>query len=190
MWMPRGRLPGCSKKSLKYHARKRGGRKAALFCVAGKERLCLPQGRYILCRFPFAAKDRRFPKGDRKALWSPPQRRNPLRYGTGKEGPSLPQGRYILCRFPYAAKGRRFPKGDRKALWSPPQRRNPLRNSAQQERLFPWGKRGLARCSLSWLHAAPVPRGASPGWCQRARGVKGAGIPPPFLGRAFLFRMP
>ena len=54
---------------------------------------------------------RRFPKGDRKALWSPPQRRFPLAaIKTKKHGSAM----------------RRFPKGDRKALWSPPQRRFPL----------------------------------------------------------------
>ena len=54
---------------------------------------------------------RRFPKGDRKALWSPPQRRFPLAaIKIKKHGSAM----------------RRFPKGDRKALWSPPQRRFPL----------------------------------------------------------------
>ena len=53
---------------------------------------------------------RRFPKGDRKALWSPPQRRFPLAaIKIKKHGSAM----------------RRFSKGDRKALWSPPQRRFP-----------------------------------------------------------------
>ncbi len=102
---------------------------------------CPAQETYFL-RCPSASTGgrRRFPKGDRKALWSPPQRRNPLR-NRKKQGSSFPcpaQETYFL-RCPSASTGgrRRFPKGDRKALWSPPQRRNPLRNIKKKEKSFP-----------------------------------------------------
>ena len=165
MWTPRGRLPGCSKKSLKYHARKRGGRNAALFCVAGKERLCLPQGRYILCRFPFAAKGRRFPKGDRKALWSRPQARNPLRLQTdtikyfANNRTGAPQqsdapvnlshnkaSDFLRAQGLPQAWGRRIPKGDRKALWSRPQARNPQRLQTDTIKYFANNRTGAPLC--------------------------------------------
>ena len=38
-------------------------------------------------KFLLVVRGRRFPKGDRKALWSPPQRRNPLGYGEKKGRP-------------------------------------------------------------------------------------------------------
>ncbi len=80
---------------------------------------------------PFSSKGpRRFPKGERKALWSPPQRRNPAKQRKARKPPSLPSTRnQLTCGPPFASKGvpRRFPKGERKALWSPPQRRNPAK---------------------------------------------------------------
>ncbi len=101
---------------------------------------CPAQETYFL-RCPSASTGgrRRFPKGDRKALWSPPQRRNPLR-NRKKQGSSFPcpaQETYFL-RCPSASTGgrRRFPKGDRKALWSPPQRRNPLRNIKKKRKIL------------------------------------------------------
>ena len=51
--------------------------------------LSLPFTRNFL-QVPFSSKGlRRFPKGERKALWSPPQRRNPLGYGESKEASFL-----------------------------------------------------------------------------------------------------
>ncbi len=102
---------------------------------------CPAQETYFLWR-PSASMNghRRFPKGDRKALWSPPQRRNPLR-NRKKQGSSFPcpaQETYFLRLLSASTGGhRRFPKGDRKALWSPPQRRNPLRNRKKKVKLLP-----------------------------------------------------
>ena len=48
---------------------------------------CPLQGSCFLHKFLLVARGRRFPKGERKALWSPPQRRNPLRCGKRKVGP-------------------------------------------------------------------------------------------------------
>ena len=55
-------------------------RRGDTFCDTekkGRPFSCLPQGSCFIYKFLLAAKGRRFPKGDRKALWSPPQRRNP-----------------------------------------------------------------------------------------------------------------
>jgi hypothetical protein len=75
---------------------------------------------------------RRFPKGEQKALWSPPQRRKLLKNRKKKVKLfPLPSTRNPFLEAPihFNRDGpRRFPKGDRKALWSPPQRRNLLRN--------------------------------------------------------------
>ncbi len=57
---------------------------------------------------------RRFPKGERKALWSPPQRRNPLRNRKiqGRPFPCLSQDpHFLLYKFPYAARGPKVSKG-------------------------------------------------------------------------------
>ena len=87
---------------------------------------------------------RRFPKGDRKALWSPPQRRFPLAaIKTKKHGSAM----------------RRFPKGDRKALWSPPQRRFPLaaiktKKHGSAMRRFPKGDRKLRLFSCPLVASA------------------------------------
>ena len=57
---------------------------------------------------------RRFPKGDRKALWSPPQRRNPLCYRKSRVGLSLAiHKKSVSCgRFRPPAGGRgTFPHG-------------------------------------------------------------------------------
>ena len=73
----RGKLPG----------RLRRGESV---CDTGKERKafsCPLQGSCFLHKFLLVARGRRFPKGDRKALWSPPQRRNPLGYGEKKGRP-------------------------------------------------------------------------------------------------------
>ncbi len=94
---------------------------------------------------------RRFPKGDRKALWSRPQARNPsgkgMRLRAHQVALRSPPGplrciSFVRCWEKYQRKvtllprhqnlcptsgPRRFPKGDRKALWPPPQRRNPCR---------------------------------------------------------------
>ena len=96
---------------------------------------------------------RRFPKGDRKALWSLPQERNscgtrfvstlqiftlfPQRLRRGQGGdrrlrlfslsPCCVRRREIPCnKADHLQKWRlrRFPKGDRKALWSLPKERN------------------------------------------------------------------
>ena len=84
---------------------------------------------------------RRGPGGDRKAPWSPPQRRKLLRNRKKRERLfSLAlHKKSVSCGLPSASTGgrRRFPKGDRKALWSPPQRRNPLRNREKQGSSFP-----------------------------------------------------
>ena len=47
---------------------------------------------------PFASKGvpRRFPKGERKALWSPPQRRNPAKQRKARKPPSLPSTRNLF----------------------------------------------------------------------------------------------
>ena len=52
------------------------------------------------CIHPAAKGPRRFPKGDRKALWSPPQRRNPLRNIKKKEKsfPLPPTSNLFLVR--------------------------------------------------------------------------------------------
>ena len=80
---------------------------------------------------------RRGPGGERKAPWSPPQRRKLLKNRKKKviSFPCLSQE--ISCGpHPLQQGGpRRFPKGDRKALWSPPQRRNPLRNKKERKAL-------------------------------------------------------
>ena len=65
---------------------------------------------------------RRSPEGDRKALWSPPQRRNPCK---PQSAAFLPPRRIPLSLAREPRRSRRSPEGDRKALWSPPQRRNP-----------------------------------------------------------------
>ena len=82
---------------------------------------------------------RRGPGGERKAPWSPPQRRKLLKNRKKKviSFPCLSQE--ISCGpHPLQQGGpRRFPKGDRKALWSPPQRRNPLRNKKRKKGSFP-----------------------------------------------------
>ena len=68
----------------------------------------------LACRHFNKVWARRFPKGDRKALWSPPQRRNPLRCGKRKLGP-FPACRkeFVSCeRFRPPAGGRgTFPHG-------------------------------------------------------------------------------
>ena len=55
---------------------------------------CPAQETYFL-RLPSASTGgrRRFPKGDRKALWSPPQRRNPAKQRKARKPPSLPSTR-------------------------------------------------------------------------------------------------
>ena len=83
---------------------------------------------------------RRSPGGDRKAPWSPPQRRKLLknRKKKAKLFP-LPSTRnpFLVAPIHFNRVGpRRFPKGDRKALWSPPQRRNLLRNGKRSKALF------------------------------------------------------
>ena len=50
--------------------RKTGRSKEGLFLAFHKKS--------VFCATPLLQRGRRFPKGDRKALWSPPQRRNPL----------------------------------------------------------------------------------------------------------------
>ena len=46
---------------------------------------------------PFSSKGlRRFPKGERKALWSPPQRRNPAKQRKARKPPSLPSIRNLF----------------------------------------------------------------------------------------------
>ena len=74
---------------------------------------CLPQGSCFIYKFLLAAKGRRFPKGDRKALWSPPQRRNPLRCGEKKGRPfsCLPQGNCFIYKFLACCKGPKVSKG-------------------------------------------------------------------------------
>ena len=65
-------------------------------------------------RHPFAARARRFPKGDRKALWSPPQRRNLLRNGKNKKrfSPASHKKSVSCGRFRPPAGGRgTFPHG-------------------------------------------------------------------------------
>ena len=57
---------------------------------------------------------RRSPGGDRKAPWSPPQRRNPLRNRKvqGRPFPCLSQETcFLLYKFPYAARGPKVSKG-------------------------------------------------------------------------------
>ena len=146
MWTPRVRLPGCSKKIIEIPCKKaRREGTPRFFCVAGKERLCLPQGRYILCRFPFAAKGRRFPKGDRKALWSRPQARNPQRLQTdtikyfANNRTGAPQQSDAPANLshnkasdflraqgsPTSLGPEGFQRATGRALWSRPQARNP-----------------------------------------------------------------
>ena len=84
----RGKLPG----------RLRRGESV---CDTGKERKafsCPLQGSCFLHKFLLAARGRRFPKGERKALWSPPQRRNLLRNRKECKGsfPCLPQEIYFF----------------------------------------------------------------------------------------------
>ncbi len=82
---------------------------------------------------------RRGPGGDRKAPWSPPQRRNPPQNRKREEGFSLALHKksIYLFRLPPTDRGpRRGPGGDRKAPWSPPQRRNPLQNRKSKEGPF------------------------------------------------------
>ena len=95
---------------------------------------------------PFG-RTRRFPKGDRKALWSHPQMRNPPHHTTIRKTcapcvtpakqhiPSATRRRFhkhpsrsIIASHAHCHHRngtRRFPKGDRKALWPHPQMRNP-----------------------------------------------------------------
>ena len=90
-------------------------RRGEILCDTGKERKafsCPLQGSCFLHKFLLVARGRRFPKGDRKALWSPPQRRNPLGYGESKKGsfPCLPQGMYFLWEVsPACGRARYFP---------------------------------------------------------------------------------
>ena len=94
--------------------------------------------------FRFSAREgpRRFPKGDRKALWSPAAEAKPSAKQK-KESKTLSLACHkkpVSCgNFRSSARDgpRRFPKGERKALWSPPQRRNPLRNRKKKVKLFP-----------------------------------------------------
>ena len=80
--------------------------------------------------------------GERKAPWSPSQRRNLLRYGEKKERPvsCLPQGNGFSWEVSPTHKGM-GPEGVQgasgKPPWSPPQRRNPLRYGARKEGPFP-----------------------------------------------------
>ena len=70
---------------------------------------------------------RRSPEGDRKALWSRPQARNPRKTKTN------------LQKMPKVW-GRRFPKGDRKALWS---------RRSFRFRSFEWHRKVATRLDLS-----------------------------------------
>ena len=92
---------------------------------------------------------RRFPKGDRKAPWSPPQRRNLPRNGKKKEKLfPLPSTRnpFLVAPIHFNRVGpRRFPKGDRKALWSPPQRRNLPRNRKRKALSLASHKKSVSR---------------------------------------------
>ena len=132
-------------------------RRGEILWDTGKERKafsCPLQVSCFLHKFLLAARGRRFPKGERKALWSPPQRRNPLGYGESKKGsfPCLPQGMYFLwevssaCgrtryfpragKYPKGATGYVFAKGEyvgRKATW--------LSLSESQ----PWAAKGCMR---------------------------------------------
>ena len=56
----------------------------------------MPSTRNFL-QVPFSSKGpRRFPKGERKALWSPPQRRNPAKQRKARKPPSLPSTRNLF----------------------------------------------------------------------------------------------
>ena len=128
---------------------------AKVFVIRERKAFSCPlQGSCFLHKFLLVARGRRFPKGERKALWPPPQRRNLLRYGKGKKGsfPCLPQGMYFLwevssaCgrtryfpragKYPKGATGYVFAKGEyvgRKATW--------LSLSESQ----PWAAKGCMR---------------------------------------------
>ena len=137
---------------------------------------------------PFASKGvpRRFPKGERKALWSPPQRRNPAKQRKARKPPSLPSTRNQLTYAPpFASKGvpRRFPKGERKALWSPPQRRNPAKQrKARKPPPLPSTRNPFLVRGFVRLRADEVlsPRGKVPkGRRGRPRGACGVAAPGP-----------
>ena len=70
---------------------------------------CLPQ-KSCSSRTPFCCKGtRRFPKGDRKALWSPPQRRNPLArkaLSLAFHKKAVPSASLLLQGDPKVSKGR------------------------------------------------------------------------------------
>ena len=127
---------------------------------------------------------RRGPGGDRKAPWSPPQRRKLLKNRKKKviSFPCLSQE--ISCGpHPLQQGGpRRGPGGDRKAPWSPPQRRNPLRNekskigsfpSPSTRNLFLVGGFARLRADEVLSHTGKYPKGAGGG--QRVHGT----WPPP-----------
>ncbi len=136
---------------------------------------------------PFSSKGlRRFPKGERKALWSPPQRRNPAKQRKARKPPSLPSTRnQLTCGPPFASKGvpRRFPKGERKALWPPPQRRNPAKQrKARKPPSLPSTRNPFLVRGFVRLRADEVlsPRGKVPkGRRGRPRGACGMAAPGP-----------
>ena len=82
---------------------------AKVFVIRERKAFSCPlQGSCFLHKFLLVARGRRFPKGERKALWSPPQRRNPLGYGERKVGP-FP----VLCKKSVSCGRFRPPAGGR-----------------------------------------------------------------------------
>ena len=146
MWMPRGRLPGCSKKSLNTMQKSAAGGTPRFFALRGRNVFAfrkagtscadshLPQraeGFQRATGKPFGRARRRETLCACKQI-----RSNPLS-ATGRARRSKAT-RPPICRIikllislvrkgSHKPGGRRFPKGDRKALWSRPQARNPLR---------------------------------------------------------------
>ena len=143
------------------------------FVHAGKSR----KGIFLAChketavcgRFRPPARNtgpRRGPGGDRKALWSPPLRRNPLRYGKKKVGPfpCLAQEIYFLWQVPCAAGGPKVSKGRPESPLVASAEAKPFMIREKYDRPFP-----LPCARNLFLVASPV-RSRGPEGFQRATG--------------------
>ena len=142
----------------------------------------------------FAHLHRRFPKGDRKALWSPPQRRNPAKQES-KEGtfPCLPKKSVICVRFRTSA-----PKVSKGRSESPlvASAEAKLRATGRQRGDFPLPSKKSVICSRFRTSAPKVSKGRSESPLVASAEAKlpakqenkEGGFPPPSTRNEFLVR--
>ena len=150
--------------------------------------LSLPLTRNFL-QVPFSSKGlRRFPKGERKALWSPPQRRTPAKRRKARKLPSPPSTRnQLTCGTPHSLQ-KECPEGFQRASGKPfgrLRRGETLRNRGKQGSLLPchpqeiyflWEVSSACGRTRYFPRAGKYPKGA--GGVQRVHAAWPPPVPP------------